>query len=191
VYYITSTKPSPKGAGRQKILTRKNLPVGQIYPAIGVYFELPILNIPVPHVGHLPFIAGLPFFKVTATAAGSSFFARHFTQYIVAIVVIHLPSNVSLYKRYYFNIFAKKNSNTINSATIIIVLISSFRIAWDSVSSIKTGADFGKFGVTTGKVNTSCEMGEGTEIEVLSRCWSFLLYSAMSLAFLVFFGIGV
>lgn len=50
------------------------------------YFELPILNIPVPHVGHLPFIAGLPFLSVTGTAFGSSLFSRHFTQYIVAII---------------------------------------------------------------------------------------------------------
>jgi len=52
----------------------------------GNYFELPILNIPVPHTGHLPFIAGLPFFSVTGTAFGSSCFALHFTQYIVAII---------------------------------------------------------------------------------------------------------
>ena len=30
------------------------------------YAALPILNIEIPHVGHVPFVAGLPFFMVTA-----------------------------------------------------------------------------------------------------------------------------
>lgn len=55
-------------------------------------FYPPILYIPVPQTGHLPFIAGLPFFIVTFTALGSSRFARHFTQYMVAIVSFHLLS---------------------------------------------------------------------------------------------------
>ena len=46
------------------------------------YLAAPILYIPVPHTGHLPFIAGLPFFMVTGCAFGSSRFARHLTQYI-------------------------------------------------------------------------------------------------------------
>jgi hypothetical protein len=29
-------------------------------------YALPILNIEMPHVGHVPFVAGLPFFMVTA-----------------------------------------------------------------------------------------------------------------------------
>ena len=45
---------------------------------------------PVPHFGHFPFNAGLPFFKVTFTAFGSSCFALHLTQYIVAIDSLHL-----------------------------------------------------------------------------------------------------
>jgi len=77
--------PAPGGAGRQYILTRKNT------RRIGRYYSYPpILNIPVPQVGHFPFNAGFPFFKVTFVAFGSSFFARHFTQYIVAIVCFHL-----------------------------------------------------------------------------------------------------
>lgn len=56
--------------------------------AKGFYAALPILNIDVPQTGHLPFIAGLPFFMVTATASGSSLFARHFTQYILAIISV-------------------------------------------------------------------------------------------------------
>lgn len=50
------------------------------------YAALPILYIPVPQTGHLPFIAGLPFFIVTGVALGSSRFARHLTQYISAIL---------------------------------------------------------------------------------------------------------
>lgn len=51
-----------------------------------------------------------------------------------------------------------------------------------------------KMGVDTGSVNTErigrsdvfvCSIG-GTS----SKCWSFLLYSAINLAFLVFFGIA-
>jgi len=49
------------------------------------YLAAPILYIPVPQTGHLPFIAGLPFFIVTASAFGSSRFARHLTQYISAM----------------------------------------------------------------------------------------------------------
>lgn len=128
------------------------------------------MNIPVPHVGHLPFIAGLPFFKVTATAAGSSFFARHFTQYIVAIVVIHLLSICSFNKKFHCIILAKKNSNMRNNETVMTVLIRSFRIANDSSCGISITDDFGKFGVTTGKVNTSCALVEDTGIEVPSRC---------------------
>ena len=29
-------------------------------------YALPILNIEIPHVGHVPFVAGLPFFMVTS-----------------------------------------------------------------------------------------------------------------------------
>ena len=29
-------------------------------------YALPILNIEMPHVGHVPFVAGFPFFMVTA-----------------------------------------------------------------------------------------------------------------------------
>jgi len=48
-------------------------------------YAAPILYIPVPQTGHFPFIAGFPFFMVTLTALGSSLFARHFTQYMLAI----------------------------------------------------------------------------------------------------------
>jgi hypothetical protein len=119
------------------------------------------LNIPVPHVGHLPFIAGFPFFNVTFTAAGSSLFARHFTQYIVVIVVIHLPSILSLLfvsgkgKQYHYrNIVDKNNSNPINIDTTISVLIISFFMARDSVSgNTNVVVVVVIFGVRTGNVN--------------------------------------
>src|SRR5215472_13530570 len=40
-----------------------------------------ILNITVPHVGHLPLMAFLPFFIVSSTASTISFLALHLTQY--------------------------------------------------------------------------------------------------------------
>src|SRR5207245_9500960 len=51
-----------------------------IGPPPGSYFAAPIRIIVVPHTGHLPFIAGLPFFSLTATAPLISRLARHFTQ---------------------------------------------------------------------------------------------------------------
>ncbi len=41
----------------------------------------PIRMIVVPHTGHLPLVAGFPFFSVTAAASFISRFALHFTQY--------------------------------------------------------------------------------------------------------------
>jgi hypothetical protein len=55
------------------------------------YFE-PILYIPVLQTGHFAFNAGLPFFMVTFSGLATSLFALHFTQYIDAIYLIHLPS---------------------------------------------------------------------------------------------------
>lgn len=43
---------------------------------------LPILNMVVPQTGHWAFIAGFPFFMVTAIGFATSLLARHFTQYI-------------------------------------------------------------------------------------------------------------
>ena len=45
------------------------------------YVAAPIRMIEVPHTGHLPFMAGFPFFSVTAAASFISRFALHFTQY--------------------------------------------------------------------------------------------------------------
>jgi hypothetical protein len=42
---------------------------------------LPILNIFVPQVEHVPVVAGLPFFIVMAVGLFISFFALHLTQY--------------------------------------------------------------------------------------------------------------
>jgi hypothetical protein len=42
---------------------------------------LPILNILVPQVGHVPSVAGFPFFMVIALAPFISRFVRHFKQY--------------------------------------------------------------------------------------------------------------
>jgi len=41
---------------------------------------LPIRNILVLHVGQVPFVAGLPFFRVTADVPFISLFVLHFTQ---------------------------------------------------------------------------------------------------------------
>ena len=49
------------------------------------YFD-PILYMPVPQSGHFDFIAGLPFFMVTFSGLDTSFFARHFTQYIDVVI---------------------------------------------------------------------------------------------------------
>ena len=38
-------------------------------------------NMLVPHEGHTPLVAGLPFFMVTALVFFISFLERHFTQY--------------------------------------------------------------------------------------------------------------
>jgi hypothetical protein len=54
------------------------------------YLE-PILYIPVPQSGQVAFIAGFPFFMVTCSGFDTSFFALHFTQYIV--VMIELTSS--------------------------------------------------------------------------------------------------
>jgi len=43
-------------------------------------YILPILNIEMPHVGHVPFVAGLPFFIVTAWVLFISLLSLHFTQ---------------------------------------------------------------------------------------------------------------
>jgi len=41
----------------------------------------PIRNTLVPHVGHVPFTAGRPFFNVVSWGSLISLFALHFTQY--------------------------------------------------------------------------------------------------------------
>jgi len=51
----------------------------------------PILYIPVPQTGHLPFIAGLPFFIVTFSGFSTSLFARHLTQYIETAILNSPP----------------------------------------------------------------------------------------------------
>jgi len=43
-------------------------------------YAFPILNIAVEHDGHVPFVAGLPFFIVTGLLPDISRFALHFTQ---------------------------------------------------------------------------------------------------------------
>lgn len=45
-----------------------------------VYLALPILYMPVPQTGHVPFVAGLPFFIVTGVASFISRWVRHFRQ---------------------------------------------------------------------------------------------------------------
>jgi len=66
------------GLGNINSLVAQN-PVGRA-PDVPAYLAAPIRMIVVPHTGHLPFIAGLPFFSFTATASLISRLARHFTQ---------------------------------------------------------------------------------------------------------------
>ena len=44
-------------------------------------YDLPILNNLVPHTGHVPRVAGRPFFSVTLSGLLISRFARHLKQY--------------------------------------------------------------------------------------------------------------
>jgi len=70
------------------------------YPALSIYkslyntdfYFLPILNILVPQDGHIPCVAGLPFFMVMDLGSFISFLARHFTQY--ACIDFLLPSKL-------------------------------------------------------------------------------------------------
>jgi len=74
--------------------------IGDGYPALmaisvaKIYF-LPILYIVVPHVGHSPFVAGLPFFIVTDLGFFISLLARHFIQY----ACIDIPPFYYIYHR--------------------------------------------------------------------------------------------
>jgi len=56
-----------------------------------------ILNMPVPHSGHLPFIALRPLAIVTSAGSFMLRFALHFTQYasIAAAILLgdHMPGN--------------------------------------------------------------------------------------------------
>ena len=53
-------------------------------------YPLPILKMAVLHVGHVPLIAGLPFFMVYGAGLPISRLSLHFTQY--PIVIIQLGS---------------------------------------------------------------------------------------------------
>ena len=55
-------------------------------------FPPKILNITVPHVGHLPLMALRPFFITSSTASTISFFALHLTQYPSRIKFSHAGS---------------------------------------------------------------------------------------------------
>lgn len=77
------------------------------------------------------------------------------------------------------------------------VLTSSFLMARDSPSGTKMAVAAGvSVGIDAGSVKTErtgcvCVLGGACSIrDTSSRRWSFLLYSAISLAFFVFFGIG-
>jgi hypothetical protein len=52
-----------------------------IYTPVFYFAADPILNILVPHTEHVPCVAGLPFFIVTAVGLTISLLALHFTQY--------------------------------------------------------------------------------------------------------------
>ena len=55
----------------------------ECYPPSGIF---PIRKTLVPHVGHVPFIAGRPFFSLTSSGSLMSRFSLHFTQYAVTIL---------------------------------------------------------------------------------------------------------
>jgi hypothetical protein len=57
--------------------TRKN---GITEKIVEKAYAFPILNIAVEHVGHVPFVAGLPFLRVTGFIPAISRFALHLTQ---------------------------------------------------------------------------------------------------------------
>ena len=63
----------------------------EVFRFVAYFYLAPILNILVPQVGQVPLRAGFPFFMVTPTAFGSSFFARHLTQYMLAIFEVSPP----------------------------------------------------------------------------------------------------
>jgi len=50
------------------------------------YSIFPIRKTLVPHVGHVPFTAGRPFFSLTSSGSLMSRFSLHFTQYAVTIL---------------------------------------------------------------------------------------------------------
>ena len=53
-------------------------------------------NMLVPHDGHTPLVAGLPFFMVTALVFFISFLERHFTQY-ASIFKPHTLQSLTIY----------------------------------------------------------------------------------------------
>jgi hypothetical protein len=61
------------------------VPLGEIY--------FPIRNILVPHAGHTPWVAGLPFFMVMALAFFISFLDLHFIQYACISFTSFLTTN--------------------------------------------------------------------------------------------------
>jgi hypothetical protein len=71
---LTATRPG-NGKGTA------HAPPPRVFVPIEIgYFALPILNIVVPQTGHLPFVAGLPFFIVVASAFDISCCFLHFKQ---------------------------------------------------------------------------------------------------------------
>ena len=54
----------------------------------GEFYPLPILKMAVLHVGHVPLIAGLPFFMVYGLGPPISRLSLHFTQYPIVIITL-------------------------------------------------------------------------------------------------------
>jgi len=93
-YYKVQGKKLTKNQARKMLLSEKlarQIGGRVLFKSINIY-AAPILNIEVPQSGHLALRAGFPFFIVTLSGLETSFLARHFTQYIVAITFFHLPS---------------------------------------------------------------------------------------------------
>jgi hypothetical protein len=66
-----------------------------IFPhsVLATFLLFPILNILVPHVGHVPCVAGFPFFMVMLLGFLIFFLARHFIQYAC---IVHPPFTANL-----------------------------------------------------------------------------------------------
>jgi hypothetical protein len=70
----------------EKTQKKPGFPVPEAWPkmrggaSVAAYSDLPILNSFVPHVAHVPVVAGFPFFMVVGLGSLTSRFCLHFMQ---------------------------------------------------------------------------------------------------------------